>query len=153
MGRKMVIASVAAATAGLCIWVSSDPILYSQPLSPKHKLTIRSSRAADPDQLNLTITYHYPPAIFTYMAAEQTVKRPNEALTFSLVVDHDNDLQCIYDNNDIGFLLLYHAPSDDLWDTTGRIGGWNGTDKAVWQRRLHELQQKFPSIPYSLLPN
>jgi hypothetical protein len=154
LARRISIASVlVAVVVGIGFWLVRDPVAYSHPLSSTHKLTIRTAPGPTNNQLTLNVTYHYAPAIGTYMVAKQIVNRPNEGITFSLVVDRDNGLQCIYDNNDIGFLLLYHEPSDDLWDTTGRSGGWNGTDKVMWQQRLHELHQKFPSIPYSVLPN
>lgn len=133
--------------------LTRDPVVYSQPLSSKHKLTILTASGPGSSRLILKLTYHYPPAIGSYVVAEQIVNRPTETLTFSHVVDSDQQLQCIHDNNNIGFLLMYHEPSDDLWDTTARSGGWNGTDNTMWQQRLEDVRKTFPSIPYSVLPN
>ena len=148
-----VISATALAIAGLAVWVNQASIVYSLPLSAKYRLTIRSLSNSDEGKLTLRITYHYPPAIGTFVTAEQTIVRPATQLTFSHAIDDESGLQCVYDNNDVGFLLLYHVPTDDLWDSTGRAGGWNGTEDSLWQSRLDEIRKKTPGIPYSELPN
>ena len=153
LARRIVIVSVVvAAVLGLSLWLTWNSVLYSHPLSSRHKLTIRTSPAPSIDEVKLDVTYHYPPAIGTFMVAEQVVRHPNEDITFTHRADPENGLLCIHDNNHLGFLLLYHEPSDDLWDTTGRSGGWNGSDKTLWQERLTVLRKKWPSIPYPHLP-
>jgi len=152
--RRIATASlILAAVFGLGFWLIRDPVVYSHSLSSKHKLTIRTSPSPSNDQIRLQVTYHYPPALGTFIVAEQIVNQPTGDLTFTSVVDPETDIQCVHDNNDIGFLLMYHSPTDDLWDTTGRSGGWHGSDNSIWQDRLSILRQKHPSIPYSLLPD
>lgn len=153
MIRKIAVSlSIVAVIIALLIWKVQASILYSHPLSSKYKLTVRTVGDGNVDKTTLEITYHYPPAIGMYAVAHQIVDRPSSRITFSHIADRETKLQCVYDNNGAGFLLMYHEPSDDLWDSTGRSGGWNGTDDALWQQRLEQLLQRHASIPYSVLP-
>lgn len=157
MGRKFdLCVLLTLAIACFVFWLRQPPVIYTQPLSPKYKITIRRLPAANPDKVTLRITYHYPPGIGMYVVREQTIKRPTDRLTFSHVVDPGNRLQCIHDNNGVGFLLLFDENTDDLWHTTNQgenWGGWRGTYRSVWQERLDALREEFPSVPYTSIPD
>lgn len=144
------IAIVVMATGVVWLWNRSEVFDYQ--LSEEYRLIIRQRASDSPDEIMLRITYHKPPAIGAIMIADQTIVRPATALTFTAVEDSDTGVKCVFDNNGVGFLLMYDPTSDDLWDSTGRSGGWHGTDPNIWQAQLTELHQKYPSIPYSVLP-
>ncbi len=127
--------------------------VYTHPLSAKTKITIRALRDSEPDKIKLEITYHYPPAIGMYAVSEQSVDRPSSSMNFSHVADQASGLHCIYDNNDLGFLLLFDSSTEDLWISANPAGGRNGTSCDWWQKQLNLLRRKHPMIPYKLLPD
>jgi hypothetical protein len=135
------------------ILMSLSSVIYTQPLSAKTKITIRALRDPEPDKIKLEITYHYPPAIGMYAVSEQSVARPSSPMNFSHVADQASGLQCIYDNNDLGFLLLFDSSTEDLWISAGPSGGRHGTSRDWWQKQLNLLRRKHPMIPYKLLPD
>lgn len=124
--RNAFVSLIVAAVVGLGFWLMRDPVLYSHPLSSRYKLTIRTAPAPSVDQLVLRVTYHFPPAFGTFMIGEQVVSRSNETITFTLIADQENGLQCIHDNNDIGSFccIMAHLKTcgirqDVLVDGTG----------------------------------
>lgn len=132
------------------VWHRSS-ILFEHQLSADYRLTIRQ-KSASTNTITLSITYHNPPAIWLVAVAEQSVKRPSSPLSFSAITDEDSGVICVFDNNDVGFLLIYNPNTDDLWDSTGRSGGWNGSDSSEWQTLLAQLVARNPMIPYPDLP-
>ncbi len=131
--------------------VNRSSILFEHQLSAQHRLTIRQ-KSQSSNQVVLGITYHNPPAIGMYAVAEQTVARPAKLLSFSAIKDAGSGIICVFDNNDIGFLLMYDPSQDDLWDSTGRPEGWNGSKPSEWEVLLSQLVDRNPAIPYTELP-
>ena len=131
--------------------VNRSPILFEHQLSARHRLTVRQQSKSS-NEIVLGITYHNPPAIGTYMVAEQTITRPSNPLSFSAIKDASSGIICVFDNNGVGFLLMYDPIADDLWDSTGRSGGWNGSKSSEWEDRLAQLADRNPAIPYTELP-
>ncbi|AMV34970.1 hypothetical protein VN12_22780 [Pirellula sp. SH-Sr6A] len=145
----ILVCAVAMIIAGFVVNRSS--ILFEHQLSARHRLTIRQkSRSAN--EIVLGITYHNPPAIGMYAVAEQTIARPSKPLSFSAIKDASSGIICVFDDNGIGFLLLYDPTEDDLWDSTGHSGGWHGSKSSKWEARLAQLVVRNPTIPYTELP-
>lgn len=126
-------------------------ILFEHQLSERHRLTIRE-KSQSSNEVVLGITYHNPPAIGMYAVAEQTIARPSKPLSFSAIKDASSGIICVFDNNGVGFVLIYDPIEDDLWDSTGRSGGWNGSKSSEWGARLAQLVDRNPTIPYTELP-
>ncbi|XZE21501.1 hypothetical protein SH449x_001404 [Pirellulaceae bacterium SH449] len=126
-------------------------ILFECQLSTRHRLVIRQKSMLS-NEIVLQITYHNPPAIGLYAVAEQTVIRPPKPLSFSTITDTESGVISVFDNDGVGFLLLYNPDKDDLWDSTGRSVGWNGSNVKEWKDLLAELITRNPTIPYSDLP-
>lgn len=133
------------------IVVNRSTVLFEHQLSSRHRLTIRQ-KSHSPKEIVLEITYHNPPAIGMYAVAEQTIMAPRKPLSFSAIKDADTGITCVFDNNDVGFLLMYDPMEDDLWDSTGRSVGWNGSKSSVWEERLAQLAERISAIPYTELP-
>ncbi len=87
-----------------------------------------------------------------YADAEQAIARTSEPLSFSAIKDARSGIICVFDNNSVGFLLIYDPVTDDLWDSTGRSGGWHGSESSEWAARLAQLVDRNPTIPYTVLP-
>ncbi|MCR9200264.1 MAG: hypothetical protein NXI04_16640 [Planctomycetaceae bacterium] len=151
--RKSIIIAVAlvALVAAFLAWHRSS-IVFEHQLSERYRLTIRQVPSDSAGKLSLQVTYHNPPAIGSYIMAKQTVRRPAFQLSFTSVTDSVTGDICVFDNNSIGFLLMYNPVTEDLWDSTGRSGGWNGSDSKQWQSLLTQLRDRNPSIPYRELP-
>lgn len=128
-------------------WYHSS-ILFEYQLSSSYRLTIRQVSSTAP----LRITYHTPPALGMHMVAEQEVMAAGEAVTFTPLVDAKTGVVCVFDNHELGFLLMYNPENEDLWDSSGRVGGWHGSDRSEWQSLLTELRLRNPTIPYAKLP-
>ncbi|MBL8855999.1 MAG: hypothetical protein JNK57_18680 [Planctomycetaceae bacterium] len=131
--------------------VNRSSILFEHQLSARHRLTIRQ-KSQSPGEVVLGITYHNPPAIGMYAVAEQTIIRPSKPLSFAAIKDADTGIIVVFDNNGVGFLLMYNPIKDDLWDSTGRSGGWNGSISSEWEDLLTQLVDRNPTIPYTELP-
>ena len=151
--RKAIATAVVLVTliAAVFAWQRSS-ILFEHQLSDLYRLTIRQVSSPSTGKVTLKTTYHNPPAIGMYAVAEQTVFRPAAQLSFTSITDTDTGVICVFDNNDIGFLLMYNPITQDLWDSTGRSGGWNGSDSTQWQSLLTQLRLRNPTIPYHELP-
>lgn len=145
----IVVCAVAMIIAGFVVNRSS--ILFEHQLSARHRLTIRE-KSQSSTAVVLGITYHNPPAIGMYAVAEQTIARTSEPLSFSAITDASSGIICVFDNNGVGFLLIYDPIADDLWDSTGRSGGWHGSESSEWEARLAQLVDRNPTIPYTELP-
>jgi hypothetical protein len=150
---RVAIAIVVCAVAMIIVGfvVNRWSILFEHQLSARHRLTIRE-KSQSSTQVVLGITYHNPPAIGTYAVAEQTIARTSKPLSFSAIKDASSGIICVFDNNGVGFLLIYDPIEDDLWDSTGRSGGWNGSKSSEWEDRLAQLVDQNPTIPYTKLP-
>jgi hypothetical protein len=131
--------------------VNRSSILFEHQLSARHRLTIRQ-KSQSPSEVVLGITYHNPPAIGMYAVAEQTITRPSKPLSFAAIKDADTGIIVVFDNNGVGFLLMYNPIKDDLWDSTGRSGGWHGSKSSEWEDLLTQLVDRNPTIPYAELP-
>ena len=151
--RKLVVCIVAACLLGMVVTaLSSSDVLFELQLANQHRLIIREVPSGAAGKVTLQVTYHNPPAIGTFMVAEQTVAKPNGPIAFATVADSDSGVVCVFDTNDVGFLLLYNRKTEDLWDSTRDSGGWHGSDRAEWQTLLNELRSRHPVIPYKRLP-
>lgn len=150
---RVVLAIVFCAVAMIIVGfvVNRSSILFEHQLSARHRLTIRQ-KSQSSNELVLGITYHNPPAIGMYAVAEQTIARPSKPLSFSAIKDASSGIICVFDNNGVGFLLMYDPIADDLWDSTGRSGGWHGSESSEWEARLAQLVDRNPTIPYTDLP-
>ena len=150
---RVVIAIVVCAVAMIIVGfvVNRSSILFEHQLSARYRLTIRE-KSQSSTQVVLEITYHNPPAIGTYAVAEQTIARTSKPLSFSAIKDASSGIICVFDNNGVGFLLIYDPIEDDLWDSTGRSGGWHGSESSEWEARLAQLVDRNPTIPYTALP-
>jgi hypothetical protein len=145
----IVVCAVAMIIVGVVVNRSS--ILFEYQLSARYRLTIRE-KSQSSTQVVLGVTYHNPPAIGMYVDAEQTIARTSRPLSFSAIKDVSSGIICVFDNNDVGFLLIYDPIEDDLWDSTGRSGGWHGSESSEWEALLAQLVDRNPSIPYTELP-
>jgi hypothetical protein len=150
---RVVIAIVVCAVAMIIVGFVANrlSILFEHQLSARYRLTIRE-KSQSSTQVVLKITYHNPPAIGTYAVAEQTIARTSKPMSFSAIKDASSGMICVFDNNGVGFLLIYDPIADDLWDSTDRSGGWNGSKSSEWEDRLAQLVDRNPSIPYTKLP-
>jgi hypothetical protein len=150
---RVVIAIVVCAVAMIIVGfvVNRWSILFEHQLSARHRLTIREESQSS-NEVVLGITYHNPPAIGMYTVGEQTIARPSTPLSFSAIKDASSGIVCVFDNNGVGFLLIYDPIEDDLWDSTGRSGGWHGSESSEWETRLAKLVERNPAIPYTELP-
>jgi hypothetical protein len=150
---RIVIPIVACAVAMIIVGfvVNRSSILFEHQLSARYRLTIRE-KSQSSTAVVLGITYHNPPAIGMYVDAEQTIARPSEPLSFSAITDASSGIICVFDKNGVGFLLIYDPIADDLWDSTGRSGGWHGSESSEWEARLAQLVARNPTIPYTELP-
>ena len=145
----IVVCAVATIIAGFVVNRSS--ILFEHQLSAQYRLTIRE-KSQSSTAIVLGITYHNPPAIGMCAVAEQTVASTSEPLSFSTITDASSGIIWVFDNNGVGFLLIYDPIADDLWDSTGRSGGWSGSESSEWEARLVQLVARNPTIPYTELP-
>lgn len=150
---RFVIAIVVSAVAMIIVGVvvNRSSIIFEYQLSAGYRLTIRE-KSQSSTEVVLGITYHNPPAIGMYAVAEQTIARPSKPLSFSAIKDASSGIICVFDNNGVGFLMIYDPIEDDLWDSTDRSGGWNGSESSEWEARLAQLVDRNPTIPYTVLP-
>lgn len=150
---RVVVAILVCAVAMIIVGfvANRSSILFEHQLSARHRLTIREQSQTS-NEVVLGITYHNPPAIGMYAVAEQTITRPSTPLSFSAIKDSSSGIICVFDNNNVGFLLMYDPIEEDLWDSTGRSGGWNGSKSSEWEGRLAQLADRNPTVPYSELP-
>jgi len=66
----------------------------------------------------------------------------------SAPVDDVNQLFCVYDDNDYGFLMIVDQ-SDHDWYIGGMSGGVKISGPGKWKRHFQTLQAKNPNIPYA----
>ncbi len=128
-------------------------VMFDHQLAPQHRLIMRGQADPTGETIVLSITYHNPPAIGTFMLANQSAKRTAEPLSFEALTDLETGVVCVFDNCGINFLLMYDPRTDDLWDSTGRSGGWHGSESNQWQVLLDEVRSRNWGIPYSKLPS
>lgn len=148
---KFLLILVSLATIAVWFAASGSQKIYSEKLSAKHKLTVYSRYTSGRDDLELTVTYHYPPAIGMYDSWTIKIPKPNSPIRFSSFTDKETGIRCIYDNNHAGLLFLFSASEDDLWHT-GKPRGW-ASSKEKWEELLHEISIRNPGIPYKTLPD
>ncbi len=68
--------------------------------------------------------------------------------TFTTLHEPDEELICIYDNNDYGFLMVVDQ-SDHDWYVGGKAGGVNIASIEKWSRHYNTIKAKHPEVPYS----
>ena len=127
-------------------------VIYTDNLSPKHKLTISGRRLPQTDQIELKITYHYPPAIGLHMVEKLTLVNPDSQFKFASLTDANTGVKCIYDQNDVGLIFLFSSTTEDLFHT-GRDGGWYGTTTTEWSTIFDDIKSRKPNIPFDQLPS
>lgn len=151
--KRILIGILVFAVAMIIVLVVIDrsSILFEYQLSVRHRLIIRQ-RSQSSSEVILRVTYHNPPAIGIYAVAEQRITRPSEPLSFTAIKDADTGIISVFDNNRAGFLLMYDPIKDDLWDSTGRSGGWHGSKSSEWEDLLAQLVNRNLTIPYTKLP-
>lgn len=153
MKTGMIVLTAVVAVATLLLWLLDDGYrqVYSAALSPRYKLTIRSRPLPESAELDLQITYHYPPAIGMFAVASRRIPMPAASLRFSKIIDQSTGIVCVYDLNNAGLLFFYSPSDNDFWQT-GDHSGWAGTSPTEWTRVLQDLRTRHPSIPYTELP-
>ncbi len=126
--------------------------LFEHQLSARHRLTIREkSQSSTAVVLGITTTTHQ--RLHVRLVAEQTNRsRTSEPLSFSAITDASSGIICVFDNNGVGIPFEYDPIADDLWDSTGRSGGWHGSESSEWSARLAQLVDRNPTIPYTEMP-
>lgn len=149
----MIVLTAVIVAATLILWLFDDGYrqVYSVALSPRYKLTIRTRPLPESAELDLKITYHYPPAIGMFMVGTQRIPMPATPLRFSKIIDQPTGMICIYDLNQAGLLFFYSPSDDDFWQT-GNQHGWARTSTTHWSQVLQDLKVRHPNIPYSKLP-
>lgn len=153
MKTGMIVLTAVVAVGTLLLWLLDDGYLqvYSAALSPRYKLTIRTRPLSGSAELDLKVTYHYPPAIGMFAEASMRIPMPVAPLRFSKIIDQPTGIVCIYDLNKAGLLFFYSPSDDDFWQT-GDHSGWARTPSSEWTRVLQDLRTRHPSIPYTELP-
>lgn len=120
--------------------------VYSAILSDKYKLTVYSRVLTETNELDLKVTYHYPPAIGMFMLSKFRVKMPSKPLKLSMVTDAKTGIRCVFDENNLGLLFLYSPTDDDLWNS-------QHSHEPKWVKQFQEIQSRNPEIPYQDLPS
>ncbi len=144
-GLKTLLLLITVVTLGYWWFDDGYHKVYSVALSDKYKLTIYSRVHTETNELDLRVTYHYPPAFGMVAVSKFKVRIPETVLKFSLVTDDKTGIRCVFDENDLGLLFLYSPVDKALWSS-----GQSFEPKLVEQFR--DIKIRNPGIPYDDLP-
>ena len=130
-------------------WFSrSDNSIYTRNFGD-HKVKIWiSADDAGSGQKKIHGSYHERGFVLMYGYNSVDLPATFETPTFSTVVDESNQLVCIFDNNDYGFLMIVDQ-SDHDWCIGGMSGGVKLSGPEKWQQHFETLLQTDPEIPYA----